>query len=180
VAAPRATPTARRTAQPTAAEEPPPWVDLAPPEREGGAPSGCAALRTAALPAMAVPASPVAAAFVATPLGDRWAELAAGLVRSGAVAALVRELAQQAGLERIDAATQPPSWHLRVERDSLRSDALRDSCARRLAPRSASRCNWCFMRARRWIRRRAAMRPSANVGSVAPRMRYATIRWCAT
>ena len=132
VAAPRATPTARRTAQPTAAEEPPPWVDLAPPEREGGAPSGCAALRTAALPAMAVPASPVAAAFVATPLGDRWAELAAGLVRSGAVAALVRELAQQAGLERIDAATQPPSWHLRVERDSLRSDALCDKLCQAL------------------------------------------------
>ena len=74
---------------------------------------------------MAVPAPP-AAAFVATPLGDRWAETVAGLVRSGAVAALVRELAQQAGLARIDALTLPATWHLQVERDSLRTDALRD------------------------------------------------------
>ena len=115
------------------AEEPPPWVDLPPPEEESAAASGSAALRTAALPAMAVPASPEASAFVATPLGDRWAEIVAGLVRSGAVAALLRELAQQAGLERIDEAAQPPRWHLCVERDSLRSDALRDKLCQALA-----------------------------------------------
>ena len=38
--------------------------------------------------------------------------------------ALVRELALQAGLRRIDTDTDPPTWLLRVERDSLRSDAL--------------------------------------------------------
>ena len=125
VVAPRAAPAVRRAAPPVAAEEPPPWADALPPEEEGSAPSGSAALRATSPPAMAVPAPP-AAAFVATPLGDRWAETVAGLVRSGAVAALVRELAQQAGLARIDALTLPATWHLQVERDSLRTDALRD------------------------------------------------------
>jgi DNA polymerase-3 subunit gamma/tau len=127
-----APPAARRVA--TAPPEPPPWVDLPPPEEASSASSGSAALRAAALPAIAVPAAapPPPAALVATPQGDRWAETVARLVRSGAVAALVRELAQQAGLERIDAATQPPTWHLRVERDSLRSDALRDKLCQAL------------------------------------------------
>jgi DNA polymerase-3 subunit gamma/tau len=127
-----APPAARRVA--TASPEPPPWVDLPPPEEASSASSGSAALRAAALPAIAVPAAapPPPAALVATPQGDRWAETVARLVRSGAVAALVRELAQQAGLERIDAATQPPTWHLRVERDSLRSDALRDKLCQAL------------------------------------------------
>ena len=125
VVAPRAAPAVRRAAPPVAAEEPPPWADALPPEEEGSAPSGSAALRATSPPAMAVPAPP-AAAFVATPLGDRWAETVAGLVRSGAVAALVRELAQQAGLARVDALTLPATWHLQVERDSLRTDALRD------------------------------------------------------
>jgi DNA polymerase-3 subunit gamma/tau len=121
-----AAPAVRRTAPSVAAEEPPPWIDVPPPEEDGAALSGSAALRAASPPAMAVPAPPVSAAFVATPAGDRWAELVAGLVRSGAVAALVRELAQQAGLERIDTSTSPATWHLQVERDSLRTDALRD------------------------------------------------------
>jgi DNA polymerase-3 subunit gamma/tau len=121
-----AAPAVRRTAPPVAAEEPPPWIDVPPPEEDGAALSGSAALRAASPPAMAVPAPPVAAASVASPAGDRWAELVAGLVRSGAVAALVRELAQQAGLERIDTSTSPATWHLQVERDSLRTDALRD------------------------------------------------------
>ena len=59
--------------------------------------------------------------------------LVAGLVRSGAVAALVRELAQQAGLERIDTSTLPATWHLQVERDSLRTDALRDKLCQALS-----------------------------------------------
>jgi len=115
-----------KRAAPREAQEPPPWVDLPPPEEANVPSGGSAALRTASPPAIAVPAPPAATAFVATPLGDRWAELVAGLVRSGAVAALVRELAQQAGLARIDAGTQPATWHLQVERDSLRTDALRD------------------------------------------------------
>ncbi len=110
------------------AMEPPPWVDLPPPEDDAPAAAGSAALRAPALPALAVPTAPpqAAAAFVASPLGERWAELVGRLVQTGSVAALVRELAAQAGLERIDGSTQPPTWHLLVERDSLRTDALRD------------------------------------------------------
>ena len=109
-------------------QEPPPWVDLPPPEGEPAVGGGSAALRAAAPPALKVPAAPpqAAASFVATPLGERWAELVGRLVQAGAIAALVRELAAQAGLDRIDESTQPPIWHLLVERDSLRTDALRD------------------------------------------------------
>ena len=98
-------------------------------------PSGSAALRAAAPPAIAVPTSapPSAPELLLTPLGERWADIVARLVRSGTVVALVRELAQQAGLARIDADTQPPTWHLSVERDSLRTDALRDKLCQALA-----------------------------------------------
>jgi len=52
------------------------------------------------------------------------------LSEAGSIAALVRELAWQAELLAIDEQTQPPSWRLAVERDSLRTDALRDKlCA---------------------------------------------------
>jgi DNA polymerase III subunit gamma/tau len=38
----------------------------------------------------------------------------------------VRELASQAGLRAIDEAAEPPRWHLVVERETLRTPALRD------------------------------------------------------
>ncbi|MGL6112456.1 MAG: DNA polymerase III subunit gamma/tau [Rubrivivax sp.] len=108
--------------------EPPPWVDLPPPEEDTGPQPGSAALRASAPPAMAVAtcAPPAPEAFVPTPLGERWADLVGRLVQRGAVTALARELAWQAGLASIDAQAQPPIWHLEVERDSLRTDALRD------------------------------------------------------
>ena len=113
--------------------EPPPWVDLPPPEEGFAAPAapapvvGSAALRATPAPAIAVPASAAQPpAFVATPLGGRWAEIVARLLARGAVTALARELALQAGLLHIDETRQPPVWQLCVERDSLRSDALRD------------------------------------------------------
>ena len=122
------------SAAPAELPEPPPWVDLPPPE-EGAAQRGSAALRSASAPAIAVPAAaPTAPApLVTTALGDRWAELVARLTQSGAIAALVRELAQQAGLERIEDQSRPPVWHLRVERDSLRTDALRDKLGQALS-----------------------------------------------
>jgi DNA polymerase-3 subunit gamma/tau len=84
---------------------------------------------------MAVPAAApsMVDGFVPSPLGERWADLVGRLVQRGAVTALARELAWQAGLERIDEATQPPTWRLRVERDSLRTDALRDKLCLALA-----------------------------------------------
>ena len=120
------------TASSTRAEgssEPPPWLDAPPPE--GDAPAvgaGSAALRASAPPSLAVaaPPPPASAVLVPTRQGDHWAQLVGRLVAGGAVAALVRELAQQAGLDQVDQGTEPPTWHLLVERDSLRTDALRD------------------------------------------------------
>jgi DNA polymerase-3 subunit gamma/tau len=118
--------------------DPPPWLDESPPDDAAAPASSSAALRTAAAPAIAVPASPPAAddKLVLTPLGDRWAALVQNLSRRGTLTALVRELAWQAGLERIDDRTQPPTWHLLVERDSLRTDALRDKLCQLLAAES--------------------------------------------
>ncbi|HRH89385.1 MAG TPA: DNA polymerase III subunit gamma/tau C-terminal domain-containing protein [Rubrivivax sp.] len=83
-------------------------------------------------PSRTATSPPPPAVLVTAPLGDRWAAAVARLVAGGAVAALVRELAQQAGLERIGGGTQPPTWHLQVERDSLRTDALRDKLCQAL------------------------------------------------
>ena len=101
-------------------------------------------LRAPAPPALSVPATAAAAAAAATvtvkaitvlqtvaidiALGDRWEALVRQLTASG-LAALVRELAAQAGLQRIDASTTPPTWHLLVERDTLRTAALADKLA---------------------------------------------------
>ena len=112
--------------------EPPPWVDLPPPEEAASPRGGSAALRSAPAIAVAAATPPPSLPLVTTALGDRWAELVARMAQSGAIAALVRELAQQAGLERIEDASRPPVWHLRVERDSLRTDALRDKLCQAL------------------------------------------------
>jgi DNA polymerase-3 subunit gamma/tau len=92
-------------------------------------------LRASAPPSLAVaaPAPPAGTALITTPQGDDWAQLVGRLTARGAVAALVRELAQQAGLDQVDPGTEPPTWHLLVERDSLRTDALRDKLCQALA-----------------------------------------------
>jgi DNA polymerase-3 subunit gamma/tau len=103
-----AAPKPQRVAMP----EPPPWIDEAPPaEVEEAAP----------VAAPAQPAAPVA--LQTTALGDRWAAKVAELNERQALVALVRELAMQA--ELVDAPDSGP-WRLRVERESLRTDALRD------------------------------------------------------
>jgi len=104
--------------------EPPPWLDAVPPQEDIPPPAGRAALRAAAAPALTVPAP--ARKVVTTPLGNRWADLVLRMADAGSISALVRELAWQAELLDIDASTQPPTWRLAVERDSLRTDALRD------------------------------------------------------
>ncbi len=116
--------------------EPPPWLDeVPPPEVDTSPASGSAALRATAPPAIAVAtmAPSAGASLVPTPLGARWAGLVARLVQQGKVTALARELAWQAGLVQIDPATQPPTWRLSVERDSLRADALRDKLCQAVA-----------------------------------------------
>ena len=67
-------------------------------------------------------------------LGDRWYALVKPLCEQGTLTSLARELALQAGLRAIDDSVQPPRWHLVVERESLRSPALRDKLAAALEP----------------------------------------------
>ena len=61
-----------------------------------------------------------------TALGDAWSDVVRPLILRGSIAALVRELAQQAEpVARSDRAGID-CWQLRVEREALRTDALRD------------------------------------------------------
>ena len=57
-------------------------------------------------------------------LGERWNDTVKALSDQGAVVAMVKELASQAGLRHIDDRVSPPAWHLVVARDSLRNPAL--------------------------------------------------------
>jgi DNA polymerase-3 subunit gamma/tau len=65
----------------------------------------------------------------ASTLGERWNELVKTLVAQGAVAAMVRELAFQAGLRGVDDQASPPRWQLLVAREPLRNPALADKLA---------------------------------------------------
>ncbi len=100
-----------------AGHEPPPWLDAVPDEAASSpAPAAAATL--------AVPrATPV---LQVTELGDRWAAIVQQMVQRGLVAALVRELALQSQLIEDSSADGTVRWRLRVERDSLRTGALRD------------------------------------------------------
>ena len=107
-----------------AASEPPPWVDEAvPDDAVTGAPAA----------PVGVPARPAPDATIdlrRTPEGERWAALVRPLLGQGGLTALVRELAVQAQLLGV----QGQTWRLRVERETLRTNALRDKLLAVLAP----------------------------------------------
>jgi DNA polymerase III subunit gamma/tau len=121
--------------------EPPPWVIEPDDEGEPALPTSAGARDAAAAPAAttlvtaetsataAADEAPVAATPELLALGDRWQLLVRRLADAGAVAALVRELAWQSGLEAVDDSAQPAVWRLRVERETLRNPALRDKLA---------------------------------------------------
>ena len=74
------------------------------------------------LSAVADPVEMVTPAWLASPLGDHWAELVQGLIAAELIAALVRELALQSELQsQVDGI-----WTLRVERQSLNNAAACD------------------------------------------------------
>lgn len=101
-------------------DEPPPWVDDAMPDDDAGV--GL----SAPLPELVATVPPAAAALVTTPLGDRWAALLRPVLAGGSITALVRELAMQAELVGVEQREGASCWRLRVERESLRTNALRD------------------------------------------------------
>jgi DNA polymerase III subunit gamma/tau len=120
-----------------------------PPARPAEA-SRAAPLRAPAPPAITLPApapvvvrapaprvaEPPAASFAAPvdrALGERWHALVTRMSEAGSISALARELATQGGLRAIDQDTSPPRWVLVVERETLRSPALRDKLSAALA-----------------------------------------------
>ena len=128
VAAAAAAP-APRLAPKASPTEPPAWLDEVPDEFE------VHVLRQPAPPPFVVAERGVAsepAAWLPTPLGQRWAGIVAMLEARQLVTALARELAVQAELiEQHDGAA--PLWRLRVERESLRAAPLRDKLQAALA-----------------------------------------------
>jgi DNA polymerase-3 subunit gamma/tau len=106
----------------TAASEPPPWVDESVPDD---------AITDA--PAPTTPARSATNSAIdlrRTPEGERWATLVRPLLGQGGLTALVRELAVQAQLLGVEGQT----WRLRVERETLRTNALRDKLLAALEP----------------------------------------------
>jgi len=101
---------------PRASAEPPPWVDVQPPEEAIVAAAPAAATAPAVRPPALQP----------TELGDRWALLVQQMAQRGLIAALVRELAMQSQWLDESAGDKGVRWRLRVERESLRTTALRD------------------------------------------------------
>ncbi len=133
---------AQALAQPgmvVASPEPPPWLDVEAQEAAApaaAAPRSSAPLRVADAAVLNVPAPPPpppAPALQPTALGQQWASAVAGLAEKNLVAALLRELAMQAELRSTAGPPDAPRWQLVVERDSLRTDALRDKLAAALA-----------------------------------------------
>jgi DNA polymerase-3 subunit gamma/tau len=141
-----------RTPPVPSTQEPPPWLDAPPPLDDIGASAVATLERPMTRPVAAEPtaarlqpaATPVHAAPEATAeddvgspawevqrtaLGDRWADVVAQLNERGAIVALVRELAQQAELVRAEGT----AWLLRVERETLRAQPLRDKLQAALA-----------------------------------------------
>jgi DNA polymerase-3 subunit gamma/tau len=126
--------------------EPPPWLEEPPDEGDVPEPRH-APLRAAAAPALSLPIPSQsaaerkpAAAEVPVPaaLADRWQALVRRLADAGSISALVRELAWQGGLREVDDGAVPPAWTLVVERESLRSPALRDKLAAALTADSGT------------------------------------------
>ena len=99
-----------------------------------------------ATPQVSAPAAPpLVAALVPSPkpqpvasgtggaLGDRWDRAVKQLCEQGSVAALVRELASQAGLRLVDESASPQRWTLVVAREPLRNPVLADKLAAALS-----------------------------------------------
>ena len=87
-----------------------------------------------AVPPVPTPTPPVAVATTTGgALGERWDRAVKQLCEQGSVAALVRELASQAGLRQVDDSAVPQRWSLVVAREPLRNPALADKLAAALS-----------------------------------------------
>lgn len=92
-------------------------------------------------PAAALSRGGEPAATPVSPWADRWDALVRRLVAGGSIAALVKELALQAGVVRhvpAAEATGPERWVLAVEREPLRNPVLADKLAAALTAEQGS------------------------------------------
>ncbi len=79
--------------------------------------------------------------LVTTPLGDRWALQVRELCESGAIGALVRELAMQAQCLALDDAATPARGAARRARNPAQRGQRRQAAGRALRRRWAGRCS---------------------------------------
>ncbi|RZI83219.1 MAG: DNA polymerase III subunit gamma/tau [Rubrivivax sp.] len=101
-------------------------VDAAPPAPVSPRPAQAA-------PGSVPPAKPAMVDLPNDPLADRWAQLVAQMVARNSITALVRELAMQAQCVASMEEGGGSRWRLRVERDSLRVDSLRERLTQALS-----------------------------------------------
>ena len=118
-------------AAPAAPAAPPTPVaaPAAAPAREAASPpqSIAAAVPVAPPPVPSIPIDDSTMTSIeGSPAADRWTALVQRLVASAAITAMVRELAMQAQCVRILEGAAARVWQLRVERENLRTPALRD------------------------------------------------------
>jgi DNA polymerase-3 subunit gamma/tau len=117
-------PAARPQARPSAMQEPPPWVDDAPPDEEPEPAAVRAPVVSPAMPAVPAPAA-ASVHMPASALGDRWHALVRQMIERELIGALVRELAMQCELLAPGEPGGAAPWKLRVERETLASESAR-------------------------------------------------------
>ena len=147
-------PTPSRATPPSS--EPPPWLDEAPPlagysmavNEPAPAQLGTslASLQATEPPPPVPPLAGVAAEATPTQtaLGDAWSDLIRPLILRGSIAALVRELAMQAQPLARSSLDGADCWQLRIERETLRTDALRDKLQLALQSTASSEVRLTF------------------------------------
>ena len=122
--APRQAPAESVAARPAALAARPPSALVA------ATPAAQAVPRDAPAPAAATPQADLGASPADAPTdpatGDRWFALVQRLVSTGAIGAMVRELAMQAQCVSVVDGEAAQVWRLRVERENLRAPGLRD------------------------------------------------------
>ena len=146
VAAPTPMPVAAKAPdEPPPWDEPPAWLDEAPPADDAidtaAVPAETAATARAGANRETAPASTLPSAsatsesspFVPSPLGARWAALVNDMIAGARLSAFARELAMQAECLALDDAAAPVVCRLRVERENLRAAGPRDKLQAALA-----------------------------------------------
>ena len=97
---------------------------------EGAAPASPPTAAVTPQPAMPSPAAASAERSEASPrdaaAAERWVETVRRLIEAGSIAAMVRELAMQAEGLAVSESAGETHWRLRVERENLRTPALRE------------------------------------------------------